>query len=391
MFALGRKDRCKKCRSERALRLCPRINKGLCWRCCNELRIDLKCPDTCPYAPKLEAGSPFPAFKADNNHEAVHAAKAYIDIWISKASDIFAGKTPRKLAAEDKKMALDILSEFQYPGNFPVDYLMQKLDLPYQKEAEIETAEDVAGRYLDHIIALEYDKLRGLTLNTSGLADLHGLYAKLIQSIPFLKKLKHYSYVHSGLSEDGAQAIIFVEINHRDEYTLILRKEDSKWYVRQSLNGNPALYFQQNELYQLIAQILANGEETKAFNEISQALRSYPDSADLYYYKALYWLLVKQADKAIQDFLASIALDNSFGPPYMHLGLINLNDKNYPDAIKWFAALVELEPDNADAINNLAIAHLAGGNKEKALTLWRETLTSFPTHEMAKKNLELYG
>lgn len=385
------KDRCKKCRSERALRLCPRINKGLCWRCCNELRIDLRCPDTCPYTPKIEAGSPFPAFKADNNHEAVQATKTYIDIWINKNSSLFDDRTPHELASADKKRALEILSEFQYPGNFPVDYLMQKLDLPYQKVARKDSAEDVAGQYLDHIIALEYGELQELTLNTSSLPDLDGLYADLIRNNPFLKKLKNYSFIHSGLSEDNFQAIVFVELNYRDEYTLILRKEDDSWYLRQSLNGNPALYFKQNAVYQTIAQILANGEEAKALEEITLALRSYPDSADLYYYKALYWLLVKQPAKAKQNLLSSIALDNSFAPPYMHLGLMNLNDKDYPEAQKWFAALVQLEPENPDAKNNLAIAHLAGGDKAKALNMWREILQNFPTHEMAKRNLELYG
>lgn len=388
---MNRKDRCKKCHSERALRLCPRINKGLCWRCCNELRIDLNCPESCPYAPKIETGSPFPAFKADNNHEAMHATKTYIDIWINKNSSIFAGKSPRELATEDKKKALEILSEFQYPGNFPVDYLMQKLDLSYQKVARKDSAEDVAGQYLDHIIALEYGELQELTLNTSSLPDLDGLYADLIRNNPFLKKLKNYSFIHSGLSEDNFQAIVFVELNYRDEYTLILRKEDDSWYLRQSLNGNPALYFKQNAVYQTIAQILANGEEAKALEEITLALRSYPDSADLYYYKALYWLLVKQPAKAKQNLLSSIALDNSFAPPYMHLGLMNLNDKDYPEAQKWFAALVQLEPENPDAKNNLAIAHLAGGDKAKALNMWREILQNFPTHEMAKRNLELYG
>jgi len=391
VFSLSSKDRCKKCRTERALRLCPRINKGLCWQCCNELRIDLNCPATCPYAPQIEAGSPFPAFKADNNLEAVQATKAYIDLWINKINSIFGSQTPRVLAAENPKQALEILSEYQFPGNFPVDYLMQKLNLPFQKEAKTHSPEDVAGQYLDHIIALEYGELQKLTLNTSVLPDLDGLYASLIQSIPFLKKLKHYSYIHTGLTEDGAQAIVFVELNHRYEYTLILRRQDDAWHVRQSLNGSPALYYKQNDVNQMIAQILANGEDAKAFNEITEALRSYPDSADLYYYKALYRLLVKQPDKARQDLLSSLALDNSLVPPYMYLGLMNLNEKNYPEAIKWFAALVQIEPENADAKNNLAIAHLAEGNKEKALSLWREILISFPTHELAKGNLKLYG
>jgi tetratricopeptide (TPR) repeat protein len=391
MLSLNRKDRCKKCHSERALRLCPRINKGLCWKCCNDLRIDLKCPDSCPYAPKLEKGSPFPTFRADNNHEAVHAIKSYIAIWIGKRNSAFQECSPQELAEQDKQAVLEILSEYQYPGNFPVEYLMQKLNLPYENRADIETAEDVAGVYLDHIIALEFDQLRKLTLNQSLLKDLDIRYTEIIRKIPSYKKLKKYSYIHSGTSEDGAQSIVFVEFNHRDEHCFVLRQQYDKWYIRQSINGNPALYFKQNQLYQHIASLLGEAKDQDAFNEISEALRSYPDSADLYYYKALYWLLVKQTEKAKEEFLNSIALDNAFSPPYMHLGLLNLNEKDYAEAQLWFAALVQLEPDNLDAINNLAIAHLASGDKEHALILWQEILKKHPSYEMAKKNLELYG
>lgn len=391
MLSLSRKDRCKNCHTERALRLCPRKNKGLCWKCCNELRIDLNCPESCPYAPKLEKESLFPSFKADNNHEAVQAIRYYIDIWINKPSKAFQDLSPKELADKDQTAVLELLSDYQYPGNFPVDYLMQKLGLAYETEAEVHSAEDIAAQYLDLIIALDFDKLRELTLNQAQIKELDTRYARLIQAIPFYKKLRHYSFIHSGLSEDGAQSIVFVEFNYRTEYCFILRNVDKTWYMRQSINGNPGLYFKQNELYQKIASLLGQGKDESAYNEISEALRSFPDSADLYYYKALYWLLVKQNAKAKEDFLNSIALDNTFTPPYMHLGLQYLNEKDYKEAKLWFAALVQLEPDNADAINNLAIAHLADGDKAHALRLWQEILKKFPGHEMAKKNLELYG
>jgi tetratricopeptide (TPR) repeat protein len=182
-----------------------------------------------------------------------------------------------------------------------------------------------------------------------------------------------------------------VELNHKQEWTLVLRKDADNWYVRQNLNGNPSLYFKQNELYQNIATLLGNSDDQKAYFEISEAMRSYVDSADLFYYRALYWLLVKAIDKAKVDLFNAIALDNLFTPPYMHLGLLYLNEKNYSEARLWFSAVLDLEPDNPDAANNLAIALLAGGDKADALKVWRELLKKNPAYELAKKNLDLYG
>jgi hypothetical protein len=391
MLFLSRKDRCKKCLSERALRLCPRINKGLGWKCCNEIRIDMKCPSSCPYAPKSQEDSPFPAFKADNNHEAVDAMRSYINVWIKKDSSAFDGKSPAELGRSDSDKLLAILSEYQYPGNFPIDYLMQKLDLPHVSDVPNETAEDVVARYLDGIISADFASLRALTMNDSPMADLEDRYERIMRKIPYYKKLNRYNFIHSGMTEDRAQSIVFVELNQRDEYCFVLRNEDGSWSIRQSLNGNPSLYFKQNELHQRIATYLANAEDQKAYEEITESLRSYPDSADLYYYRALYWLLVKQPEKSKEDLLNSIALDNLFAPPYMHLGLLYLNDKNYDQAKLWFAACVKIAPEDLNAANNLAIAHLAQGEKAEATKIWKEILDRDPNYEMAKKNLEIYG
>lgn len=391
MLSLSRKDRCKKCHNERALRLCPKINKGLCWKCCNEIRIDMQCPSSCPYTPKLAEDSLFPSFKADNNHEAVDAMKSYINVWISKDSPAFDGTSPKKLSQIDSGKLLSILSEYQYPGNFPIEYLMEKLGLPHESESYIQTAEDVVAQYLDHIISLDFGNLRALTMNDSPLDDLEKRYERIIRNIPYYKKLKKYSFIHSGMTEDRSQSIVFVEFNYRDEYCFVLRYEDGSWFIRQSLNGNPSLYFKQNDLHQKIATFLANADDQRAYDEITEALRSYPDSADLYYYKALYWLLVKQPEKSKEDLRNAIALDNYFAPPYMHLGLLYLNDKDYKQAKLWFAACVKIAPDDLNAANNLAIAHLALGEKADAIKIWKDICSKDPNHEMAKKNLEIYG
>ena len=391
MFAISAKDRCKKCHTERALRLCKRTGKGICWQCCNSLRIDLKCPSDCPYAASKSQDNPFPAFKTDNLAEARHALKSYINLWLHKANDQLEGLTPLLYCEKDREGMLKWLSGFQYPDFFPLDFMMQKLGLDIDPIQTPANPEEIAAKYLEQIIVLDHSKLRELTLNTSTLHDFDLRYAKLLSGIPFLKKVKNYSFIHTGMSEDGSQCLVFVELNHKQEWCLILRREQDQWWVRQNINGNPSLYFKQNERYQQIATLLANSEGQKALFEISEALRSYVDSPDLYYYRALYWLLLQQNEKAKEDLFNAIALDNLFSPPYMHLGLIYLNEKDYSNSRLWFAAMVDLEPENLDAANNLAIASLADNEKAKAITIWKEILKKNPSYELARKNLELYG
>ncbi|MDD3096184.1 MAG: tetratricopeptide repeat protein, partial [Candidatus Cloacimonetes bacterium] len=367
------------------------LNKGLCWKCCNELRVDMKCPESCVYSGKKQSENPLPSFKADTYVEMQHALRNYIDLWVGKVQDEFNLMSPLDYAREYKDQMLKWLSGYKYPDYFPFDYLVHKLGIELEPGQVAANPEQVAAEYLRHIIALEYQELRKLTLNQSTLADLEQRYPDLISAIPFLKKVKHFSNIHTGTSEDGSQCIVFVELNYKHEWCLILRLEEGKWYVRQNINGNPSHYFKQNEVYQKIATYLANSEDQKAYFEIAEAMRSYVDSADLFYYRALYWLLVKQVDKAKLDLFNSIALDNGFAPPYMHLGIIYLNEKNYSEAQLWFASMVKLQPDNFDAANNLAIATLASGEKEQALGIWRDILKQKPDYDLARKNLELYG
>lgn len=384
------KDRCRKCYSERATRQCLRFDRVICWDCCNSIRVDMKCPLDCPYTPKQLSDCPFPAFKADTNHEAISAMSSYINRWVGKKLDVLDGRSPLEAAQKDQAGTIKWLSGFSYPGNFPLEYLMTKLGLSYEPIPAKSDPEDIVAQYLNSVISLEFQNTREYTTNDSQIDELGERYSELISNIPFFKKIKKYSFIHTGISEDGAQAIVFIELNHKQEWCFILRNISDNWRIRQSIIGNPSRFFNQNQVYHDIATLIANKKDEKAWNEISEALRTYPDSADLYYYRALYWLLVNQFDRAKIDLFNAIALDNYFTPPYMHLGLINLNEKNYIEAKLWFAALVNISPEDQDAINNLAIAHLALGEKDDAIKLWQDILQKYPTYDNAKRNLELY-
>lgn len=390
MFALNATDRCKKCGKERALRLCTRLNKQLCWRCCNTLRIDLKCPDTCPYTGKMVQNSPVASFKADNLAETEDVLKRYIDLWIGKINPLTEGESPLTFAKNQPQKILKLLTEYQYPDYFPLDYMMHKLGLALSPAALVPNPESVAAIYMEHIIALEYNKLVGLTLGANAADKYKSLYTAHLRACPYLKNIKSFSPIHTGASEDGSQAIVFMELNYKTEWCIILRKEAGNWYIRQNLNGNPSLYFSQNERYRQIATLLSEGKLSEAFMEISEALRSYIDSADLFYYRALCRLMQKEQKLAIDDFQLAIALDPLFSPAYMNLGILALNDQDYPAAIRYFFDITRYEPDNLDALNNLGIAYIADGQKDKAFATWKDILRQKPDYELARKNLEHY-
>jgi hypothetical protein len=107
------------------------LDKNICWDCCNHLRYDLSCPASCPYSGKQEESSkaPFPAFKADSQTESRQVNSLYIDLWLDKKQDSLGGISPQQAAIENPKKLLDWLASYQYPPQFPIDYLMSKLNL----------------------------------------------------------------------------------------------------------------------------------------------------------------------------------------------------------------------------------------------------------------------
>ena len=389
MLSLLSKARCPRCHNERPVRKCSRLNKDIGWDCCNLMRIDLKCPE-CSYKPRFETEklSPFPAFKADSFSEADRVCRHYIDLWINKTLPDFEGQTPQQKVTEDKPAFLDWLTKFQYPAYFPLDYLLEKLGYSKLEAQNPPNAEQIACQYMNHVIAMEWDQLVKLSINDR-LPDGSELrYQELISSIPTLRKTGDYKVIHGGIAEDQMSAVVFIEIGNKSDWTLIISKTGDGWKLRQHLNGNPKLYFKQNEIYAQIADALSKGEDDKSWNLISEAFKTYPDSADLYYYRGLYWQMVKQLDKAKVDFFNSLALDNYFSPSYFHLAALYLNERNFPEALYWFSQLSQIDPNDPNTLNNIAACTGAMGKTEEARKLWEDIQARFPDFEAARLNLE---
>lgn len=392
MLGLIKKNRCSVCRSERSLRACPRNRKDIGWTCCNELRIDAKCPDSCQYAPKTgnEDGSPFPAFRSDSNTEYTHCVKLYIDLWIKRPMELFDGFSPSALATQDTSRLLAWLSGFQYPANFPMAYLLEKLGLESDVGEKAASYEDTALAFMDTVIAQDWSELRRFTVCDAEIPDLATRYAELISVNSDFKRIKSYRILHSGIADDGVTAMVFLEVNEKSDWTIILTSVNGKWQIRQNLNGNPKLYYDQNALHQQIAQNLGEGKDDAAWQLIRDNIKHYPDSADLRYYLGMYWQLVRQTDKVKVELFNSVALDNWFYAAAFTLGVVYLSENNPQEAKIWFQHLRVAFPEDPNVLNNLGGCYAGLGDLDAARVLWNQTLKHQPDNEMAAKNLERY-
>ncbi|MDD3464417.1 MAG: hypothetical protein PHH07_02920 [Candidatus Cloacimonetes bacterium] len=385
------RERCFKCRAERSVRKCPRNrDKLIGWKCCLELRIDLRCPSECPYSAVKDENSPFPAFRADSNTEFTRTAKRHIDLWIYQPQEGLDGLSPADYAAKDSAGMLAWLGGFQFPANFPMTYLLQKLQLAHDEFEEPETPETVAFGFFDAVITQDWHKLRAFTINDREDRDLAERYTRLVSEIPELKKVNRYEILHAGAADDGVSAMVVLDLGGKLIWAVLLTSAEGRWKVRQNLNGGPHLYYGQNKLFHKLAEHLAQGEAEAAWDLIRKNLPLYPDCADLYYYRALYWQLARQFDKAKEDLRNSLALDNHFFAAGFALSALYLNDRELEQAKELLSWLAADRPDDLNVRNNLAACEAGLGNISAAQAIWRELLKIAPNYEPALKNLERY-
>lgn len=84
---------------------------------------------------------------------------------------------------------------------------------------------------------------------------------------------------------------------------------------------------------------------------------------------------------AEQHYRAAVALRHDSSYFYMNLGNVLLKQRRLPEAVDAFARAVAIDPQNADALNNLACVYLdLGENLDKAVHLSRKAALIRPSH-----------
>ena len=271
-----------------------------------------------------------------------------------------------------------------------MDYLLQRLEIPHEEMPEVETPETVAFAFMDKVIALDWDNLRELTINDLNMSELVSRYPRILSAVPELNKVKQYDILHAGAADDGVSAMVVLVVNQKSLWTLLLSSASGRWRIKQNILGSPQLFYAQNKLFQLLVDALSNGKDQEAWDLLSHNLPLYPDCADLYYYRALYWQIAKQMDKSRDDLLNALALDNHYFEAGFTLSAMYLSQRELLPAKEILNLLLQDRPEDVNVRNNLAACEAGLGNIPVAVSIWKDILVKAPDYEPARKNLERY-
>lgn len=142
---------------------------------------------------------------------------------------------------------------------------------------------------------------------------------------------------------------------------------------------------------QLAAALLAEDKVEEAIHEARIALR-YPENRALgYSYVTLGSALLFDGDSpgAIKNLREAIRISPDNVGALINLGYA-LHDADLTEAKQFFERARQLEPENAEAIANLANCEAEAGNLERAMSLLQEAMRISPRETKLRENFRLY-
>jgi len=385
-------DRCKKCKVNRGNRFCLRIGKEICWQCCNEMRVDQKCPDACKYSLHKVSDLEFKT-NADSQYEYDDLLKREIDYWIRHPQKIFAGKIPLKMSESEagRKEMEEFFAKYSALKYIPVSYLFDKLKLYNLKpKHQVEYPEKAAFKFMDKIVEQDWEATIDFLLEQEQYKQklYRENYLKRNEKNKFLKKFVYYQLISAAYSQDKKQALVHFEAAGRYDFTIVLKKKAGKWWVAKKILGKPELYNSEAEALQQVAILLAKNQSGNAYELLKKYSSIYIDSADLEYYWGMYYILDKRNQQALQHFLNAVELDPNFLEAKYNLAYLNQIQKEFKKAKALYKEILEVNAKEIKSLNNLAWIYIEEGRNTDAKELLEKCLQIDPEFELAKENLK---
>ena len=391
-------DRCKICKKRKGHRFCIREESNICWQDCNKLRIDLKCPENCRYSLNKNKHVDKPQLfeyktNSDSQTEFTDLLKQEIDKWVITPQEFLAHKTPQELAQTEsgRKQIASFFEGFKIPEHIPMGYLKKKLKLQQLQVLQpTVNFEDIVFKYLDNIIALEWDKTLELMFHKKILSDpdLKENYIKRLKTDKVLKKIKNYNLISAALSEDKKTALVYLEINGKYELTVVVRKLDKSWAVSSRIYGKPELFNGENEAIKQVAVRLSTNKIAEVFPLLKKYTAIYPDSSDLHYYWGLYYTFAKNTEQAREFFLNAVELDPDFLEAKYNYAYILHSTKDVDKAKTLYQDILQENPEDVKTLNNLASILIEEGEYNEAQKMLEKCLQLDTSFSVAEKNLE---
>ena len=127
---------------------------------------------------------------------------------------------------------------------------------------------------------------------------------------------------------------------------------------------------------------------------ISSLMPAYANSSDTdmsktFYIKANQFLLAKDYDKAIENYITSIKYNPKFFQAHFELGFAYHNKGFFQNAVMEYRLALNIQPENPDVYYNLGTALLKEGSLDEGIAALQKTITLRPDNAYAYYNLAL--
>jgi len=366
--------KCSACKAHFAKRYCLRNNKRLCWLCCNEIRVDYKCPKECEYHVREMLPDTKNEWRSDCHSETDDYLDRAIKAWSLKPNKSYNDQPPIQL--KDTPQGLELLhkalSRLSFEKKLAVLYEkhlgvnLNSKDLPYTKNHE-----DIAKEFLDAIGEHRWQDLPQYLYASEPVKQ------KILQRLKQrkeLKKLNYYMILQSGTSTDGTETFCSIEINYDFIISMLFKKVEETWLVENIIFGDVNLIYSETDCYKHIGHALSKSDFRKAHQLLTQAENIYYFSADIQYYWGLYYSLQHKNKDALIAFGTASELDPTFIDPLYYQALIYYAEKNIESAKNYFLKALQINASHLNTLNFLGIIAVEEKNNAQAKEYFQKCL-----------------
>ena len=384
--------KCAKCKTHIEQRYCLREDKHYCWVCCNNIRVDHKCPKECGYKSTDPKKLNQVQIKTDTISELNDFMEKYIQAFLTKPSELFDDQIPIQIkdTPQGKELLIKKLSSLKFNKTMASIYEkhlrinLNSKNMPYKKNCE-----DVGREFF--LTIGEQDWLSVKKYFTPNAEITINKFITRLQKSKDLINLEHFLFVQTGISKDGKSAFSTAEINFSDHISLFFSNIDDDWLIYNIIFGEVNLLYSEVDTIKHIAEALSKAEYDKSLQLLTQAEKIYYLSSDIQYYWGLYHSLTGDADMALQAFKDAGDLGTDFAAAFYNQAFIHHAKNDLEQAKFLYKKTLEIDNKNLNALNNLGTICLYEKNLDEAKEYFQKCLAIDPNYNYAKENLDKLG
>lgn len=165
-----------------------------------------------------------------------------------------------------------------------------------------------------------------------------------------------------------------------------LRAQGRKAEIRELLDRAKKAYGSTPGIEELEFLTASNLPEREAIEHLTAAIRIRPGYYVAFQIRAVFRMLIKDRQGALEDADESIRIHPECATAYFSRGFIRYLDRNFDDAIRDYSEAVRLDPALAVAVANRGTVHVELRDWDAALADFSEAIRVDPTYVLAHVN-----